>query len=137
MDRLRILFLTSRFPFPPLRGDQVRAYHQIRVLSRRHDVTLLAVSAAAPPPEARACVASLCREVIVERLTATRALRGLGRLALGDPRPVQTLLYAAAGERRAAAMIAAGGFDVVHAQLVRATRQGFELDAGGSGSQIM
>jgi len=120
MERLRILFLTSRFPFPPLRGDQVRAYHQIRILSRRHDVTLLAVSAAAPAPEARAHMASLCPEVVVEPLTAARALRGLAGIALGDPRPVQTLLYAAAGEGRVAAMIAAGGFDVVHAQLVRA-----------------
>jgi len=120
MDRLRILFLTPRFPFPPLRGDQVRAYHQIRVLSRRHDVTLLAVSAAPPTPEARRRMTSLCRDVIVEPLTIGRALSGLGRLGLGDPRPVQTLLYAAAGQRHVGALMAAGDFDVVHAQLVRA-----------------
>jgi sugar transferase (PEP-CTERM/EpsH1 system associated) len=119
MDRLRILFLTSRFPYPPLRGDQVRAYHQIRVLSRRHDVTLLAASASTPTPEARMRLASLCREVIVEPLTAVGAARGLGRLMLGDPRPVQTLLYAAAGGRVGAALVA-GDFDLVHAQLVRA-----------------
>jgi len=120
MDRLRILFLTSRFPFPPLRGDQVRAYHQIRLLSRRHDVTLLAVSAAEPTAEARTRMASLCREVIVEPLTVGRALLGLGRVVLGDPRPVQTLLYAAAGRRRVGTTVAAGDFDVLHAQLVRA-----------------
>jgi sugar transferase (PEP-CTERM/EpsH1 system associated) len=119
MDRLRILFLTSRFPLPPLRGDQLRAYHQIRVLSRRHDVTLLAVSAREPSREARERMASLCRAVIIEPFTAARALRGLARVILGDPRPLQTLLYAAAG-RRARALLAGGGFDLVHAQLVRA-----------------
>jgi sugar transferase (PEP-CTERM/EpsH1 system associated) len=116
---VRILFLTSRFPYPPLRGDQVRAYHQIRVLARRHAVTLLALTGRALAPGARAHMESLCERVIVEPLTVWRAARGLARLLAGDPRPVQTLLYIAAGQGPVADLVATERFDVIHAQLVR------------------
>ncbi|GAI56451.1 unnamed protein product, partial [marine sediment metagenome] len=37
---MRILYLTSRLPYPLYKGDKLRAYHQIKYLSRRHSVTL-------------------------------------------------------------------------------------------------
>jgi len=41
---VRIVFITSRFPFPVEKGDKLRAYHQIRELSLRHEVHLVALS---------------------------------------------------------------------------------------------
>lgn len=38
--RPRLLFLCHRFPYPPNRGDRIRSYNQIRVLSESFDVTL-------------------------------------------------------------------------------------------------
>lgn len=38
---MRILFLTSRLPYPPFRGDKLKIYNLIRQLSRNHDITLL------------------------------------------------------------------------------------------------
>ena len=38
---MNILFITARLPYPPLKGDQVRGYHQIRLLSQQHKITLL------------------------------------------------------------------------------------------------
>lgn len=38
---MRILFLTGRLPYPPTRGDRLRAYHFLRVLSQKHQITLL------------------------------------------------------------------------------------------------
>jgi len=116
---VRILYLTPRFPYPPLRGDQVRAYHQVRVLSRRHAVTLVAVVGWGVSTDARMHMESLCERVIVERLTAWRAAAGLAHLMSGDPRPVQTLLYLGAGRRTVQRLATSGGFDVIHAQLVR------------------
>jgi sugar transferase (PEP-CTERM/EpsH1 system associated) len=40
---VRILFLTHRLPYAPNRGDRVRAYHLLRLLSRRADVDLLSL----------------------------------------------------------------------------------------------
>ena len=37
----RILMLTSRLPFPPREGHQLRSWHLLRALAREHEVTLL------------------------------------------------------------------------------------------------
>lgn len=38
---MRLLFLTGRLPYPPNRGDRLRAYNFLRVLAREHEITLL------------------------------------------------------------------------------------------------
>jgi len=43
-SRRKILFITTRFPYPLDKGDKLRAFHQIRELSRRHDVYLLSLT---------------------------------------------------------------------------------------------
>ena len=37
----RILFVTSRLPFPPREGHQLRSWHLLKALAARHEVTLL------------------------------------------------------------------------------------------------
>ncbi len=37
----RLLVVTSRLPFPPREGHQLRSWHLLRALASRHDVTLL------------------------------------------------------------------------------------------------
>lgn len=44
MSKPRLLFLTSRFPYPLEKGDKLRAYHLIRHLSRDFDVYLFAIN---------------------------------------------------------------------------------------------
>ncbi len=39
---MNVLFLTSRFPYPPIGGDKLRAYHLIQHLATRHRVTVVA-----------------------------------------------------------------------------------------------
>lgn len=39
--RLRILFLHTRFPYPLIGGDRIKAYHILKHLAAYHDVTLL------------------------------------------------------------------------------------------------
>jgi len=38
--RLKLLLLTHRVPYPPNRGDRIRAYHLLKFLASRHDVSL-------------------------------------------------------------------------------------------------
>lgn len=37
----RVLMVTSRLPWPPTEGHQLRSWHVLRTLSRRHEITLL------------------------------------------------------------------------------------------------
>ncbi len=51
---MKILLVTSRYPWPPRRGDQMRAVQMLDFLSDEHEVTLLAPAPAKgqpPPPE--------------------------------------------------------------------------------------
>ena len=41
---MKILVLTSRLPWPLDKGDKLRAYHQIRELSKTHDVFLFCLT---------------------------------------------------------------------------------------------
>lgn len=41
---MKLLILTSRFPYPIEKGDKLRIYHQIRELAKYHEITLCAVS---------------------------------------------------------------------------------------------
>jgi sugar transferase (PEP-CTERM/EpsH1 system associated) len=113
---VRILFVTSRFPHPPYRGDQVRAFHQIRLLSPRHAITLLSFREGASAESIRA-LAGLCREVQVVEQPAWRKAWNLARGLLSG-RPAQVALYESPAMLRLVAE-RTPGHDVVHAQLVR------------------
>ena len=41
---MRIAFVTSRFPFPVEKGDKLRAFHQIRILSQSNEIHLISIS---------------------------------------------------------------------------------------------
>jgi sugar transferase (PEP-CTERM/EpsH1 system associated) len=82
----KILFLAHRLPFPPDKGDKIRAFHILRHLTQTHEVWLGAGAddpadlARFDPAEAR------CRDVCIAPLNpARRAINMLGGLAAGAP----------------------------------------------------
>jgi sugar transferase (PEP-CTERM/EpsH1 system associated) len=116
---LRLLFLTARFPWPQLRGDQTRAYHQLRVLARRHRTTLLSFSEAPVPEEGLAAVSPLCERVVTVPLGPAAMGAALARGAF-SPLPFQVSLYGHGRMRRVLRELMTGqGFDLAHAQLAR------------------
>jgi polysaccharide biosynthesis protein PslH len=116
---LRVLVLATRLPVPPWRGDQMRAYHHLRLLAGRHDVTLWAMPLRPPAPAQVEAVRGLGVRVHVLPLGLGGALAALAH-GLVDATPLQVLLFR---RRRAVAAVRAlfarERFDVVHAQLVR------------------
>jgi glycosyltransferase involved in cell wall biosynthesis len=48
---MKILYVTSRYPWPPRRGDQMRALQMVDFLSGEHEVTLLTPAPPAPGPD--------------------------------------------------------------------------------------
>jgi hypothetical protein len=65
---VKILFLTSRFPYPLEKGDKLRAYHFIKGLSKNHEVHLASVSDATVKEKDFAEVSKLCKSVKVFRI---------------------------------------------------------------------
>ena len=79
---LRILYLCHRLPYPPDKGEKIRAFHQIRALSRRHKVSLLVLSDSDIPDLAP--LETMCERVEVFPLSRSA---GYVRAALGSLRP--------------------------------------------------
>lgn len=68
---LRILFLCHRVPYPPDKGEKIRAFHAIRGLARRHRVHLLTLADGAVPDLAP--LEALCERVEVFPLSRPAA----------------------------------------------------------------
>lgn len=64
---MKILVLLSRVPWPLEKGDKLRAYHQLRELSVRHDLVLFAIAHHPPHPEALTQLKKFCRSVHIVR----------------------------------------------------------------------
>lgn len=113
---MRILFVVGRAPYPPLRGDQVRAWHQLRMLSRTHAVEALVLDRE-DALAARALAGLGVRVSWSPAPAAGRALRVLRHAA--SALPLQAALFDLDAHRRALSAALAQGVDVVHVQLVR------------------
>src|SRR5262245_42440457 len=82
---LKILFLTHRFPFPPDRGDRIRAHRILRYLAERHRVSLAAAVADVPRPAQLDGVRDVCTTIDVGRLGSGRWAVAAGSLATTRP----------------------------------------------------
>jgi polysaccharide biosynthesis protein PslH len=113
-----VLFIASRFPAPTGRGDQVRGYHQIRLLAREHNVTLLAPSTSLLESERWAD--EMCAKVVTFRSSRSRSYARLP-MALVTRSPIQNRLhYDPRLGHEATALLQQAQFDIAHVQLIRA-----------------
>jgi polysaccharide biosynthesis protein PslH len=63
---MQILVVSCWFPYPPINGSKLRAWHLIQQIARRHDVSLLSFAEHDEGgPEARRIVEDCCRELVV------------------------------------------------------------------------
>ncbi len=115
---MKILFITARFPYPALKGDQVRAYHQLRSLGKRHRVTLLSFCDRHVSAAERAHLAAFCEELILVPIDGRAMVTALAR-NLFSPLPFQTLLFQTSAMKAAARVQLGRSFDIVHVQLAR------------------
>ncbi len=77
---MKLFVLLSRFPYPLEKGDKLRAFHQIRTLSRNHKIYLCCLSDIKVDPAHIKELESYCEEIRVIRLNK---LKILWRLFLG------------------------------------------------------
>ncbi|MCC2545009.1 glycosyltransferase [Hymenobacter sp. BT175] len=98
---MRLLVLLSRFPYPLDKGDKLRAFHQLRHLSRQHEVCLFALTDEDVSAGAYAAVQPLCRGGLhVHRLRRPAIARNMVR-ALATGLPLQVgYFHDAAAQRR-------------------------------------
>jgi sugar transferase (PEP-CTERM/EpsH1 system associated) len=83
---MKILFLTHRLPYAPNRGDRIRAYHMIRMLSREAEVSVASLAHDAEEASHAGELAAMAHGVWTARVPAlSNRLRAIGDLATARP----------------------------------------------------
>lgn len=115
----RVLFLTSRFPFPLEKGDKLRAYNQIKQLSRTHEVHLFSLSETTPSSADLDALRPYCASISDHTVPRWKRLLRLPMAFVHDlPFQVQ-YFHDPAALHAIRALIAALRPDVVHTHLIR------------------
>jgi glycosyltransferase involved in cell wall biosynthesis len=92
--RRRILFLTPRFPYPLIGGDRVKAYHLLRLLAARHEVTCVTFNEEGDlTAEHRRAIADLGVELHVIPISRAKAVARVALTALSR-KPLEMQYYA-------------------------------------------
>lgn len=117
---MRLLYITSRLPYPPLKGDQVRGYHHLRLLHKTHQITLISfVEQNAVNDQAINVLNGFCKKIVTVPLPRIKMAFGLIKV-LSSKYPIQTSIYQSS---KMCAVIASetaqDNFDLVHVQLAR------------------
>ena len=83
-ETMNILYLAHRIPYPPDKGDKLRAFRQLEHLAGQHQVWCACFADTPGDIQYTAQLKAFCREVAVVRLNRARAMpRGLLGLARG------------------------------------------------------
>ena len=116
---MRILCLTPRLPYPPYRGDRLRAFHIIERLAEEHELSLVSFIAKRSEQDHLAPLRSLCREVrVLVRSEFQSAVGVLGNIWRSEP--MQALYYRSKTMRRLIAeMLDTTRFDAAYVHLFR------------------
>jgi sugar transferase (PEP-CTERM/EpsH1 system associated) len=110
---MRVLFLSQRVPYPPTKGDKLRAYHHLKAIASKHDVHLFTL---ADDPEDLAherVLRSVCTEVTISRINP-RLARLLSLRVLGSGKPLTIpYFYSANLAAKVTAALQTGSYDRV------------------------
>jgi len=74
---LRLVVISSRFPFPLIKGDKLRLYHQIKILSTVWEICLVSISENDVSNEDKAELEKFCSEVHIFTLSKWKRTAGL------------------------------------------------------------
>jgi sugar transferase (PEP-CTERM/EpsH1 system associated) len=113
---MKILFLASTLPYPPVDGWRIRTHQLLEALASAHDVTLLSFRTAHDPTDAVSALRRTCDRVEVVRRSRRYSVLDLARGLLGRL-PFSVLNYRVPAMRtRLAEVLASTRPDVVHVE---------------------
>jgi sugar transferase (PEP-CTERM/EpsH1 system associated) len=119
---LRLFVLLSRFPYPLEKGDKLRAFHQLRILSKHHEVFLCALHENELKQEWITEVSQYCTELETIQISRIGQFVNLG-LSLFRSEPFQVAyFYQSAAQKRVSEYIDKWKPNAIYCQLLRTAK---------------
>jgi sugar transferase (PEP-CTERM/EpsH1 system associated) len=116
---MNILFITARFPYPPLKGDQVVPYHRLRLLSKKHKVTLITFYQSNKELECLDKLKPFCQDILTVKLGKLRSFSNMFG-GIFSKLPFQVIYFSSIKFRRTlAGLLASKNFDIIHTYTLR------------------
>lgn len=116
---MKILFVTPRFPSPPIKGDKLRNYYFIKELSRENDVSLLSFIEKEEDREYVEEMEKYCNQVEVVKLPQWHSVIKM-LTNVSNSLPFQVVFYKSAIMlKKLREMVSQGKFDIIHVSLIR------------------
>jgi sugar transferase (PEP-CTERM/EpsH1 system associated) len=119
---LRLLVLLSRFPYPLEKGDKLRAFHQLRILSKHHEVFLCALHENDLKPEWVTEVKKYCSELETIRISRFGQFVNLGFSVFGSEPFQVAYFHQSAAQNRVSECIDKWKPDAIYCQLLRTAK---------------
>jgi sugar transferase (PEP-CTERM/EpsH1 system associated) len=85
---MKLLFITSRVPFPLDKGDKVRAFHQLEELAKYHEICLFSLNDTELDPEALPALEKICSRIVIVNLNKAELFLNLLRASVSS-KPMQ------------------------------------------------
>jgi sugar transferase (PEP-CTERM/EpsH1 system associated) len=116
---MRLLFLTSRLPFPPDRGDRLRTYHLLRNLSQFHAITLVSFVTSKIEAQRASELDAFCEDMhLIIRTKVRSQITALANI--WRRQPMQALYYRSEKmEHLINSLLESGSYDAIYVHLFR------------------
>ena len=85
---MKLIYLTSRFPYPINKGDKLRSFHQIKELSKQNDIYLISLSEIKVPKSSIKQLDKYCKSVHVYHISLINRIFNLLKTLINN-RPFQ------------------------------------------------
>lgn len=116
---MKILFMTSRIPYPPQAGGRLRAYYLLKHLSRKHDIHLISFVESPLQDASKTELSKLASRIDLVPLSKTASYARCA-LSLFGKKPLQVAYYSTGKMRRLVQdVLQACHFDAVICHLIR------------------
>ncbi len=119
---MRLFILLSRFPYPLDKGDKLRAFHQIRILSQHHEIFLCALHENQLEQNWIREVEKYCKRVETIRISKLNQTINLGLSVFGKEPFQVAYFFQRKAKQQVGSWIAEWKPDVVYCQLLRTAK---------------
>jgi len=117
---MKLLFITPRLPYPPFRGDQSVPFHRMRILSRKHEITLLTLYERDADLEGIEPLSQFCSSIHTVKLPKWKSFKNMALLGPVSRLPLQVLYYQSSEFRQCLnKLLTDKQFDLIHAFMLR------------------